>query len=176
MKQLFFLLSFILSSQLFGQKESICLSKQNIKQILKSKKNDLGELHNETWNTNNIDSLYFKSDTIYLYNNTYMYLSENWCKEICWNLKENKITIIEQNLCIEPPLSTISGEKSNLKYKIEKENGSFFLTLDKGLNEYSKFEIIRIERIKLDEKEEYIKMTLFRKYEYGIYMELPEIY
>jgi hypothetical protein len=177
MKPLIFITSFVFSSLLFGQIDNISLSKKSIKNILKTKKNDLGELINESWTTKNDDSLYLKSDTIYFYNNFYMYLSENWCSEITWNLKKNnKITIIETILCKEPPESTVSEKKSNLKYIIKKDSNSFFLFLNKGPNKYSKFEIISLEKIKLDGKDEYVKMTLLRKYELGIYMELPEIY
>ncbi|MBI1835860.1 MAG: hypothetical protein HYR91_01200 [Flavobacteriia bacterium] len=177
MKHLIFITSFLFSSLLFGQIDNISLSNKSIKNILKTKKNDLGELINESWTTKNDDSLYFSSDTIYFYNNYYMYLSENWCNEINWNLdNKNKITIIETILCHEPPISTISFEKSNLKFKIVFDNRSFFLFLNKGLNEYSKFEIISLEKIKIEGKNEYVKMTLVRKYELGIYMELPDLH
>lgn len=83
-----------------GWRQHSSLTKNQIDKILNAD-ND----HTE-WSICNVDSSFFKSDTLRLYNNiNYFYQKSNCCKLVTWRFyKKNAFTLSGLEVCKEPPV------------------------------------------------------------------------
>lgn len=128
MKIIVFILltTFFFIYNLYGQEMTL-----NKKTIKKSFKKEAKSHSNWNWIACNQDSIYFKNDTIVLYNNSnYVYYSNGCCNFINWNFINKKVTYwTNSQICREPPTSSVMKLDEIMELKF----------LDKGNDIYIAF-------------------------------------
>jgi hypothetical protein len=166
------LLIFGFSYDIIGQDTTI--SKNNIIKIFKDnakgttfdwKKRGWSDSYKSTyrakynaWLTCNDDSIYYKTDTLTLYNHNLYYFNLNceWLKQ--WSFSSKKyITIMD----IRPPMGVVT---LNNIFRVIEENSKVFIIIKDSKEVIDKFLVIRLNIVYqgTEKKEKCYKMTLKR--------------
>src|SRR5690606_385846 len=125
---------------LFAQE--IQFSKNVIKKVLK----------NTTGNpliTDNTDSLFYKSDTVILYNNSKIKNSIGACEfvNISFEKSKNKFLINESGYCSEIGWTRIITEKHYFNLLIQRKKNKYFIEFKNNFSESYLFEVLKIIEI-----------------------------
>ena len=104
------------------------------------------------WTTCNQDSAFFKADTIRLYNGiNYFYQISSCCNFIEMAFyKKDAFYLRKSQICKEP--STADAHIDYYQLKITKHLGELYFAINKSKSGVSKFVIVKIESVKLEER------------------------
>ena len=148
---------YILSIGLFWSEYTFGQNKVTKSQIFKLIKSSINQTSRKSisvgsgaWIICNQDNSFFKSDTIKLYNNiNYFYQLSSCCDFIDWTFyKKNSFLQSKSQICREPASADVHVDYYQLI--VIKENETLYLQINKSNLPVSKFEIVKIENIKLD--------------------------
>lgn len=150
------------------------ISKSEVQKIIKdsqaAKKDGSISLPSiKSWKFNNVDSLYFKSDTLIAIQNK-TNTQNDFCKFIDWTFyQKNTFILGSESLCKEPPLRKVTKYPKDYFsiaiYEVENKTIIDILRYDKIIVE--SFNVIKIES---DEK--FIKIKLVRRFIHEPYDEV----
>ena len=106
-------------------------------------KEDIVNNYVHPWRSNNDDSLYFKSDTI----NVYQFKTRSYesfgCEKVNWNFSsENEFVLTRVHLCKEPPTRDISKPNDSLKVKFKNKRSMLIIEFNHLNKNIDKFELI----------------------------------
>lgn len=164
MKKLQFLFIVLLSPLLLISQNKI--SKSEVQKIIKEsqvkKKNGRISLPStKSWKFNNVDSLYFKSDTIIATQNK-TNTQNGFCEFIDWTFYQKKSFILgNTSYCKEPPSRFVTKYPEDYftitVYQVENKTMIDMLRNDKMI--VDSFNVIEIEN-----KDEFVKIKLVRRF------------
>lgn len=127
----FLILIFLCVNLTFSQKNYP--SKKELSQIFKKsikqdKRNKIS-VGNNNWISSNKDSLYYKSDTLKIFNYSFKEKKHEFCQTVNWTFyRKNAFISNESEHCDEPPTSKITSNKDYYTIKIV-EKDSLFIEL-----------------------------------------------
>ncbi|CAD0009751.1 hypothetical protein [Flavobacterium salmonis] len=154
-------LTVILSFSMYSQNSISKKKVQNFfKELIVQKKNGKFSIpSSESLIFNDIDSSYYKKDTIIAFR--YKSKHKDLCKSVNWTFyKKNTFIRSSSSLCKEPPTNSVSKYPDDYYtiavYNVENEIMFDVLRYDKMIME--SFKVILVE-----ESEEYSKITLYRR-------------
>ncbi len=125
--------------------------------IAQIRSNDL----NGTWTTNNLDSLYFKSDTLKLYQLTIENEGELACPNIQWIINKKEFNIHYINLCTDKPSIMNHDVYGTIHLKNNKINQTVEIKRRRQI--LDSFEVLSLENLAGDSPESAKKiLTLVR--------------
>jgi hypothetical protein len=154
---------FLISISLFAQNEP---TKSTIQKIIRSSQVEMknGKFSlpsNKSWEFNNIDSLYFKQDTL----NALVYKSskhKSLCELVDWTFyRKNAFILGQESNCKEPPSRKVTQHPKDYFtiaiYKVENETMMDVLRNDKMIVE--SFKILNVI-----ESQEFTEIKLYRRF------------
>ncbi len=97
------------------------------------------------WRSDNEDSLYFKSDTIKVYQYKTRSYRSFGCEKINWTFtNENEFVLTRVHLCMEPPTRDNSQANDSLKINFRKNNSKLRIEVNHSKKNVDKFDLIEI--------------------------------
>jgi hypothetical protein len=122
------------------------------------KANDL----NGKWTACNKDSLYYKSDTVVMYQDANYTVQSGCCSYVNWNItSKKKIKIENAFLCTEP--GRLSSFNEREIFKLIREHGRQLITLKRGSFEIGRFQIISLKEKEVNRYPHYIKILTLKR-------------
>jgi hypothetical protein len=115
------------------------------------------------WTACNDDSLYYKSDTVTLYNdiNHRTYQDKPCCHNVNWQMTaRGKLRIEELFACTEPGRIKHSNEKESIKLTGKKEQ---VITLKRGRKVIEKFALLKFEVLEVDRYPHEVKVMALKR-------------
>ena len=120
-------------------------TEEKLKELFRNsvQKEDIVNNYVHPWRSNNNDSLYFKSDTI----NVYQFKTRSYrsfgCEKINWNFSsENEFVLTRVHLCMEPPTRDISKPDDSLKVRFKNKKAKLINEYNHSNQNIEKFELI----------------------------------
>ncbi len=114
------------------------------------------------WIACNKDSLYYKSDTVTMYQDVNYTIKSNCCYYVNWNITSKKDIKIENAfLCTEPGrVSSFNGQEV---FKLSKGGQRQLITIKRSGKEIEKFEILKLEERKVNRYPHDIKVLTLKR-------------
>ena len=126
----------------FSQNENI--TKIEVENFLQSTLDN-----SKAWFACNIDSAYYKTDTITFCSSILHLYQKNCCHHIEWYFSNaTKFKLSKTNICHKPIISTIESENSSFKIKTEHINNGVIIKIKTG-GESIRFKVISINQKEL---------------------------
>ena len=98
------------------------------------------------WKSNNVDSIYFKSDTIKVYQYKTRSYRSYGCEEVHWTFSdEDDFVLTRVHLCMEPPLRDISKPTDSLKVNFKEKKSKLRIEFKNFNKKIEEFELIEIK-------------------------------
>ena len=114
------------------------------------------------WTTCNKDSLYYKSDTLTMYQDANYTVQSGCCHYVNWKITSKKNIKIENAfLCTEPGRLSSSNDKE--VFKLSKTQGQQVITIKRSGTEIGKFQILKLEEQKVNRYPHYIKLLTLKR-------------
>jgi hypothetical protein len=123
-------------------------TEQKLKKLFRNsvQKEDVAKKYVHPWRSDNDDSLYFKSDTIKVYQYKTRSYRSFGCEKINWVFSnENEFVLRRVHLCMEPPTRDISQPNDSLKINFKKRNSKLLIEFNHYNKNIDKFELIDIK-------------------------------
>lgn len=149
----------------FAQNQDISLAEKNIKKLFEQSGKD--KIAWEAYYKS--DSAYYKTDTVVLYKDShgYFYLKAS-CYSIEWTFNNSKtFTITQTYFCQEPPVSTIASADCDLKIRFSSKKEKLTMILYKDGIIRDAFDLISLQRIKVNHREPMYILTMVRNKMYA---------
>lgn len=149
----------------YSIEQNVTLNIKNIKSIFYTRKNRFGPQSKTEWTACNIDSSYYKSDTVKLYSNDYFHISAKCCNYIDWTFcNRTTFNLTELFNCVEPPYSDLDPNNYGLKLKLKKNKANKLILsiYDKGKFK-DRFILVSLDRIELQKGQLSYRLTMVRK-------------
>lgn len=122
------------------------------------KANDL----NGKWTACNKDSLYYKSDTVVLYQDANYTVQSGCCSYVNWNVTSKKNIKIENAfLCTEPGRLSSSNDKEI--FKLSRDHGRQLITLKRKNFLIGRFQIISLKEQEVNRYPHDIKILTLKR-------------
>lgn|SRR5690606_20422250 len=121
----------------------------------------LSDLSGE-WTTCNKDGLYYKSDTIVMYQDANYAVNADCCYYVNWTIRNKKnIKIEDAFLCTEPGRLSSFEEKETLK--LRRRANQQLIIIKRGNTEIGKFLVVNLKEQRVNRYPHYIKMLTLRR-------------
>jgi hypothetical protein len=114
------------------------------------------------WTTCSRDSLYYKSDTVIMYQDANYQINSNCCNYVNWKIPSRRqIKIEDAFLCTEPGRLSTNSEKETFKlYKVDDRQT---IIIKRGKTKVDRFLIMRFEEKKINRYPHNIKILTLQR-------------
>lgn len=115
-----------------------------------------------SWTTCNKDSLYYKSDTLTMYQDANYAVHAECCYYVNWKIGNGKkIKLEDAFLCTEPGrLSSVNQKET---FRLNRKDDRQLITLKRDGTKIDIFEIVKLEERKINRYPHYIKILRLKR-------------
>ncbi|WP_378172636.1 hypothetical protein [Aquimarina sp. SS2-1] len=134
------------------------MTKSEIKKLIKESKKEEkknGYSYYSKIISNNIDSIFFKSQKVEIYTSEIATREKNICRTVELKFqKNNRVNFIDCQTCDEPSSCYVTTDKNLYEYRIKEIDDELYIFLKNNYNEI-KFKVISSEENKLNRRKYY---------------------